>query len=104
MVRWNVQYDALTRRDHLYLGRLTAGVGTGEGPSAFVFYEKGKGVIRTEPASVRGDTYRLTGIGLGAGYTVESVTIMLDLSVGGANRSSPDLYGLYGISLQYRLF
>ena len=104
MVRWNVQYDALTRRDHLYLGRLAAGIGTGEGPSAFVFYEKGEGVIRTEPAFARGDTYRLTGIGLGAGYTFERVTIMLDLSVGGGNRSSPDLYALYGMSLRYRLF
>ena len=104
MTRWNVQYDPLTRRDHLYFGRLMAGVGRGEGPSAFVFYERGIGVIKTEPASWRGDTYRLTGIGLGVGYTVGRVTTSFDLSLGEANRSNPNLYGLIGISLQYRLF
>ena len=104
ITRWNVQYDPLTRRDHLYFGRLMAGVGRGEGPSAFVFYERGIGVIKTEPASWRGDAYRLTGIGLGVGYTVGRVTTSFDLSLGVANRSNPNLYGLIGISLQYRLF
>ena len=67
MTRWNVQYDPFTRRDHLYLGRLIAGVGTGEGLSGFVFYERGIGVIKTHPASRRGKTHGLSGIGLGAG-------------------------------------
>ncbi len=39
-----------------------------------------------------------------AGYTVGRVTTSFDLSLGVANRSNPNLYGLIGMSLQYRLF
>lgn len=104
MIRWNVQYDPHTRRDHLYLGRLVAGVGKGEGLSVFVFHERGAGVIRTHPESWRGRTYDLSGIGLGAGYTVGRVTTAFDLSLGGENRSSGSLYVGLGISLRLGLF
>lgn len=104
MIRWTVQYDPHTRRDHLLLGRVGAGVGTGEGPSLFAFFEAGTGTIRTHPESWRGKRYDLTGIGLGAGYTAGRVTATLDLSVGEANRNNPDLYGLLGISLRWHLF
>ncbi|MDE2796085.1 MAG: hypothetical protein OXL34_14795 [Gemmatimonadota bacterium] len=121
MVRWNVRYDPYTLRDHAYLGRLSAGVGTGEGPSLFLFYEKGTGVVKTHLETRRrrgwtgGSTYGLSGIGLGTGYTAGRVTATLDLSLGvssspiespsdpfGANNES--LYGLFGASVRFRLF
>lgn len=104
MVRWRVQYDPHTRRDHVHFGRLVAGVGTGDGPILFVFYERGAATIKTHPESWRGRTYDMSGIGLGAGYTARRVTATLDLSIGGANRSSGSLYASLGASLRFRLF
>lgn len=104
MIRWNVQYDPHTRRDHVYFGRAAAGVGTGEGLSGFVFYERGVAVIKTHPESWRGRTYDVSGIGLGVGYTVRRATFGLELSVGGANRSSGSLYGSLAVSVRFRLF
>lgn len=104
MVRWKVQYDPHTRRDHHHFGRLVAGVGRGDGPILFVFHERGVATIKTHPKSWRGRTYYLSGIGLGAGYTVRRVTGTLELSVGGANRSSGSLYASLGASLRFRLF
>ena len=104
MVRWRVQYDPHTRRDHVHFGRLVAGGGTGDGPILFVFYERGVATIKTHPESWRGRTYDLSGIGLGAGYTARRVTAALEFSVGGANRSSGSLYASLGASLRFRLF
>lgn len=112
MARWTVQYDPHTRRDYLYLYRYAIGVGTDEGPSAFVFVEGGKGV-ETSPDSLRGRPYDMFGIGLGVGYTVGRVTATVDLSHGslsyGAGSPCPncrpyDLYTLLGVSLQWRVF
>lgn len=58
MIRWNVQYDHKTRRDHQYLGRVRLGLGQGEGPIIYGLLEYGTGVIKTEPESMRGDTYK----------------------------------------------
>ena len=121
MVRWNVRYDPYTRRDHVYLGRLSAGVGTGEGPSLFLFYEKGTGVAKTHLESRRrrgwtgGRIYGLNGIGLGTGYTAGRVTATLDVSLGVSSSpiespsdpfraKSESLYGLFGASVRFRLF
>lgn len=99
------RYDPHTRRDHLHIGRLAAGVGRGEGLSAFVFFESGAGVIKTRCEPAREDTYGLSGVGLGAGYTAGRVTTALDLSIGvERNVPSPYFYGLLGISLRFRLF
>ena len=103
MVRWNVQYDDLTRRDHYYIGRVRLGLGRGDGPSIYGLFEKGFGVVMTDRASWLGRVYNLTGIGLGAGLTVRRVTVSFEVVIGAANRSSPDLYGGLGLSLQYRL-
>lgn len=121
IVRWNVRYDPYTLRDHAYLARLSAGVGRGEGPSLFLFYEKGTGVAKTHLESRRrrgwtgGSPYGLSGIGLGTGYTAGRVTATLDVSLGvsssriespsdpfGARNES--LYGLFGASVRFRLF
>ncbi len=104
MIRWNVQYDPHTRRDHRYSARLIAGVGTGEGPSAFVLYERGTATIKTHPEYWRGRTYGFSGIGLGTGYTVGRVTATFELSLGVSNRASGALYGSLGMSLRLRLF
>ena len=103
MVRWDVQYDPITRRDHFYVGRVRLGLGTGQGPSVYGLFEKGWGVIRVDPISEPGEVYNLTGLGLGAGLTVQRVTASLEVVLGGANRSSPDLYGSLAVSLQYHL-
>ncbi len=103
-VRWNVQYDAKTRRDQLYFGRLKLGVGKGQAPSVFVFFEKGRGTIKTEPADWRGKIYDLSGLGAGMGITVGRISISVEGSLGGANRSNPDLYGSLGVALQFRAY
>ena len=104
MVRWNVQYDDLTRRDHYHLGRVRLGLGRGEGPSIYGLFEKGFGVIMMDRPSWRGRSYDLTGMGLGAGLTVRRVTVSFEVVLGVADRSSPDLYGGLGLALQYRLW
>lgn len=110
MRRWNVQYGPHTRRDQV-LRRYAIGVGTDDGPSAFVFLEGGTARIETHPATMRGKTYGLFGIGMGAGYTVGRVTATVDLSHGETRRrryppqSYPvDLYTILGTSLRWRLF
>ncbi len=108
MARWTVQYDPHTRRDYLFLRRFAMGVGTDEGPSAFVFVDGGTGRVETYPDSLRGKSFGLFGIGLGVGYTVGKVTATVDLSHGERvhpRRSYPyDLYTLLGVSLQWRVF
>lgn len=103
MIRWNVQYDPLSRRDHIYVGRVRLGLGRRRGPRIYALAEKGIGVIMTEPASWRGRTYNLTGVGLGVGLAGERFTTSFELVIGEANRSSWSLYGGLGVSLQYRL-
>lgn len=99
------RHDPHARRYHLHIGRLVAGVGRGEGPSAFVFFESGAGVIKTRCEPERENTHGLSGVGLGAGYTAGRVTAALDLSVGAErNVPSPYFYRLLGISLRFRLF
>lgn len=106
MRRWTVQSDPHVRRDHVFLIRPALGVGTDAGPSAFVFLEGGTGRIETYPDSIRGKTYDLEGIGLGAGYTVGRVTATVDLSHSATRRSfpPPDLYTILAVSLRWRLF
>ena len=111
MRRWTVQYDPHTRRDQVFLRRYAIGVGTDGGPSAFVFLEGGTGRIETYPDSLRGKTYGLFGVGLGAGYTVGRVTATVDLSHGETRRRLPkqpsypvDLYTILGVSARCRLF
>ena len=111
MRRWTVQDDPHTRHDQVFLRRYAIGVGTDGGPSAFVFLEGGTGRIETSPAAMRGTTYGLSGIGMGAGYTVGRVTATVDLSHGETRRrhyapqSYPwDLYTILGASLRWRLF
>lgn len=103
MRRWT---DPHTRRDQVFLRRYAIGFGTDGGPSAFVFLEGGTGRIETHPDTVRGMTYGLFGIGLGAGYTVGRVTATVDLSHYVTRRSfpPPDLYTIWAVSLQWRLF
>ncbi|WP_419936962.1 hypothetical protein [Candidatus Palauibacter sp.] len=103
MTRWNVQYDSMTRRDHGYLGRVRAGLGTGAGPSIYVLFEHGIGIIKADRERLLGQTYEMTGVGLGVGLTVGRVTGSLEFVLGGADRADPDLYGGLGLSLQYRL-
>ena len=103
MIRWNVQYDRETRRDHLYLGRVRLGLGQGEGPIVYGLFEYGTGVIRTEPESDRGDTYNVSGLGLGVGWTVGRMTISTEAVLGLADRGDPDLRGSLGVSFQYRI-
>ena len=61
MFRWNVQYDSRTRRDHYYLGRARLGFGGYQGFSVYALFEKGTGIVKTEPAYMRGETYGLGG-------------------------------------------
>ena len=103
ITRWNVQYDSMTRRDHRYLGRVRAGLGTGEGPSIYVLFEHGIGIIKADGERWIGRTYNMTGLGLGVGLTVGRVTGSLEAVLGGADRADPDLYVSPGLSLQYRL-
>ena len=103
MVRWNVQYDPITRRDHYHVGRVRFGLGTGDGPSVYGLFEKGWGVIRVDPIFEPGEVYNLSGLGLGAGLTVQRVTASFEIVLGVANRYSPNLYGSLAVSLQYRL-
>lgn len=103
MIRWNVQYDPRTRRDHLYMGRVRLGLGRRRGPRIYALAENGIGVIKTEPAAWRGDTYNLTGFGLGVGLAGERFTTSFEIVIGVANRSSSSFYGGLGVSLQYRL-
>lgn len=103
MIRWDVQYDADIRRDHLYLARVRLGLGRGEGPIVYGLVETGTGSIRTYPEDWRGRTYDLTGFGLGLGWTVRRVTSSVEVVLGGANRADPDLYGSLGIAFQYRI-
>lgn len=103
MIRWNVQYNRKTRRDHLYLGRVRLGLGQGEGPTIYGLFEYGTGVIRTEPERLRGDTYNVNGLGLGVGWTVRRVTISAEAVLGLADRGDADLRGSLGVSFQYRI-
>ena len=103
MIRWNVQYDSTTRRDHLYLGRVRLGFGTREGPSIYALFEKGTGTIKADGANWLGRTYNLTGVGLGVGLTVSKITSSLEAVLGGADRADPQFYIDLGLSLQYRL-
>lgn len=106
MRRWTA------RRDHVFLRRFDLGVGTDEGPSAFVFVEGGTGRTETHPDSLSGRTYGLFGIGLGAAYTVGRVTATADLGHGEIKRREcpplncypADLYTIWGVSLRWRLF
>ncbi|MDE2796853.1 MAG: hypothetical protein OXL34_18705 [Gemmatimonadota bacterium] len=106
MRRWTA------RRDQVFLRRFALGVGTDEGPSAFVFLEGGTGRIETHPDSLSGKTYGLFGIGLGAAYTVGRVTATADLSHGEILRIEcpplscypADLYTILGVSIRWRLF
>ena len=103
MMRWNVQYDDKTRRDHQYLGRLRLGFGERQGLRIYALFEKGTAVVKTEPAYLRGKTYDLTGFGLGVGLATGRFTTSFEAVLGGSNRSDPDLYGRRSVSLQYRL-
>ena len=103
MVRWDVQYDSKTRRDHQYLGRVRLGLGQGEGPIIYGLVEYGTGVIKTEPESMRGDRYNVTGLGLGVGWTVRRMTISTEAAVGSEDRADPSARISLGVSLQYRI-
>ena len=103
MIRWNVQYDSKTRRDHLYLGRVRLGLGTREGPSIYALFENGTGTIKADHENWLGRTYNLTGVGLGVGLTVSRITSLLEAVLGGADRADPGVYLSLGLSLQYRL-
>ena len=106
MRRWTA------RRDQIFLRRFALGVGTDEGPSAFVFVEGGTGRIETKPDYLTGRTYGLFGIGLGAAYTVGRLTATADLGHGEIQRREcpplscypADLYTIWGASLRWRLF
>lgn len=102
MVRWTVQYDPLTRRDHNYLGRVRLGLGRRPGVAVYALFEKGTAVIKTEPEYWRGRTYDKTGIGVGAAAGTSRFTTSLELRVGEANRASGSLYGSIDLVLQYR--
>ena len=102
MVRWNVQYDSKTRRDHVYWGRVRLGLGRRPGLRVYALFEKGTAVIKTEPEDWRGRTYSLTGVGLGAGLATDRFTTSFEAVAGVANRSSGSLYLSLGLSLQYR--
>lgn len=103
MIRWNVQYDHRTRRDHQYLGRVRLGLGQGQGPIIYGLLEYGIGVIKTEPESMRGDTYNVTGLGLGVGWTVRRMTISTETAVGSEDRADPSARISLGVSFQYRI-
>ena len=103
MIRWNVQYDHRTRRDHQYLGRVRLALGQGEGPIIYGLVEYGTGVIKTEPESMRGDTYNVTGLGLGVGWTVRRMTISTEAAVGSEDRADPSARISLGVSFQYRI-
>ncbi len=104
IIRWNVQYDSTTRRDHLYLGRVRLGLGTREGPSIYALFENGTGTIKADDENrLLGKTYNLTGVGLGVGLTVSRITSSLEAVLGGADRADPGIYIHLGLSLQYRL-
>jgi len=110
MRRWAGRYDPHTRRDQVFFRRFAIGVGTDEGPIAFVFVEDGIGRVETYPGSLREKSYGLNGIGLGIGYTVGRVTATADLSHGETKRCPPppsypaDLYTILGVSIRWRLF
>jgi len=103
MIRWNVQSDRKTRRDHQYLGRIRVGLGQGEGPIIYGLLEYGIGVIATEPESKRGDTYNVSGFGMGLGWTVGRMTISTEAAVGTTDRADPSARISLGLSFQYRI-
>ena len=104
MVRWNVPRDSITRRDHYYVGRVRLGLGTGQGPSVYGLVETGRGIVKVDPTVAPGTVYHLTGLGLGAGLTVQRVTASAEFVLGEANRRiTSGWYGSLAVSLQYRV-
>ena len=96
-----------TGRAHHYLGRVRLGLGTGQGPSVYGLVETGRGIIQVSHWREPGTVYRLTGLGLGAGLTVQRVTASAEIVLGGVTYPNPlplaTLYGSLAVSLQFRL-
>ena len=91
------------RRDYHFAGRLKAGFGRGDGPLFYGFAEAGIGMIGTEPEAKRGDTYLLSGVGVGAGLTLMPVTFAVETTMGRADRPSSNLLDSFVMTLQYHL-
>ena len=91
------------RRDYHFAGRFKAGFGRGDGPLFYGFAEAGIGMIGTEPEPKRGDTYLLSGIGVGAGLTLLPVTFSVEATMGRADRPSSNLLDSFVMTLQYHL-
>ena len=104
--RWKLPRSG-TGRAHHYLGRARLGLGTGQGPSVYGLVETGRGIIQVSHLREPGTVYRLTGLGLGAGLTVQRVTASAEIVLGGATYPNPlplaTLYGSLAVSLQFRL-
>ena len=104
VVRWHLLVlDDKIRRDYHFAGRLKAGFGRGDGPLFYGFAEAGIGMIGTEPEAKRGDTYLLSGIGVGAGLTLLPVTFSVEATMGRADRPSSNLLDSFVMTLQYHL-
>lgn len=101
-VRWNVQYDAVTRRDTHRLLRVRLGYGKRQG-LVYALFEKGRGVVRKDPGCCPGDTYDVAGIGLGGGTSFGRFTASLEAVLGGATRGDHGPYIRFGPQLQYRV-
>ena len=108
MVRWKLRSG--TGRDHLYVGRVRLGLGTGQGPSVYGLVETGRGIVQVSHSKEPGTRYHVTGLGLGAGFTFQRVTASAETVLGEANypHTSPfgggvEFYGSLAVSLQFRL-
>lgn len=102
-VSWNVQYDAVTRRDTHRLCRVRLGYGKRQGPMFYALFEKGIGVVKKDPGCCPGDTYDVAGIGLGGGTSFGRFTASLEAVLGGATRGDHGPYIRFGPQLQYRV-
>lgn len=111
MVRWKLPrgFSGTGRADH-YVGRVRLGLGTGQGPSVYGLVETGRGIVQASHSKEPGTVSRLTGLGLGAGFTFQRVTASAETVLGEANypHTSPfgggvEFYGSLAVSLQFRL-
>lgn len=111
MVRWKLPRSFTgTGRDHLYVGRVRLGLGTGQGPSVYGLVETGRGIVQVSHSKEPGTVYHVTGLGLGAGFTFQRVTASAETVLGEAHypHTAPfgggvEFYGSLAVSLQFRL-
>lgn len=98
---WTVQYDDDLRADLLFSARLQVGLADQQDRFELgLFLEGAAGFVLADRF---GDTYGARQVGIEVGFGSGRLTWFGDVSLGTANRSSPDLIGQLGVGVRYRL-